>query len=224
MPESRLYEENSYAHYNYLRPSFISKLKRHRFEVALSLARPYFGSCAIDFGCADGVFLPSLAKYFSSVIAIDKDAQSVQKANTLILAMSLTNVTAIQSSDQALIQAPCSVLFLLEVLPYIEDQIGFVRQLLSLVEPAGAIIAAVPRMTGPLFAIKYLVQLLTGMNMSRYTFAEYVCSCVGIVPPTAIRGFKGFDERQTRESLKRNFTMRVWSELTSIFYIIRKDQ
>src|SRR2546423_331631 len=58
-----------YSQYNYLRPGIIQKLKRGRFEKALQLARPYFGTgAALDFGCADGVFLPSLANYFEAVV------------------------------------------------------------------------------------------------------------------------------------------------------------
>src|SRR5262245_40899173 len=64
---------SSYAEYNYLRPGFTSRLKYEHFELALRLTRRYFHTCnVIDFGCADGIFVPSLSLYFNKVAAVDK--------------------------------------------------------------------------------------------------------------------------------------------------------
>jgi len=61
-------EKISYTSHNYLKPWIYSALKIRHFEAALYLTKEYFHKCnVIDFGCADGVFLPSLAKYFNKV-------------------------------------------------------------------------------------------------------------------------------------------------------------
>ena len=71
LENSENYEYIPYSEYNFFKPGFSSLIKKLHFEIALRLTRKYFyKSSAIDFGCADGIFLPSLSKYFKSVLAI----------------------------------------------------------------------------------------------------------------------------------------------------------
>lgn len=88
------YEEyETYAEHNYLRPGLVSYIKTRHFELSLELTRDHFHKCnVIDFGCADSVFLPSLAKYFTRVVGIDRVPEYVELSAKLVRAVGLSNV------------------------------------------------------------------------------------------------------------------------------------
>jgi tRNA G46 methylase TrmB len=92
--ESHYYKQyKTYAEYNYLRPGISSYIKCWHFETALRLTKGYFhNSNVIDFGCADGVFIPSLSKYFNHVCAIDRNPSFVKIASALVSTQNLSNV------------------------------------------------------------------------------------------------------------------------------------
>src|ERR1700674_2083941 len=115
----------TYAQYNYLRPGLIPWMKRRRFELALRLAAPWFHRTpVIDFGCADGVLLPSLSKHFPSVIGADRDPSACAVAAALVRDLGLTNVEIVCSADGDTAEgqdsrievAGCRLMFVLETL------------------------------------------------------------------------------------------------------------
>jgi len=136
----------TYAEYNYLRPGLASFIKSRHFEVALKLTRQYFHRYnVIDFGCADGVFLPSLAKYFGAVCGIDKNQCFINLAQSLVEQLALNNVKLICNQTLSIeeIRTQISadpnyqVLFLLETLEHIgqkealyESKVAFIEELL----------------------------------------------------------------------------------------------
>jgi len=55
-------------------------------DKALDLTKNYFGKAnVIDFGCADGVLLHSLSKYFNNVVGVDIDSESIKICHTVIM-------------------------------------------------------------------------------------------------------------------------------------------
>ena len=71
----------TYTKYNYTKQGIASFLRVRHFEHALRLTREHLCEFnAIDFGCADGPFLPSLSGYFRHVVAIDRDTQEKESA------------------------------------------------------------------------------------------------------------------------------------------------
>ena len=92
----------SYTHYDYLQPGVASLLRLMHFEYALRLTKEYFHKAdVIDFGCADGPFLPSLSKNFNHVAAIDRNSDFLKIASELVNTMQLDNVKLICNSDMA---------------------------------------------------------------------------------------------------------------------------
>ncbi|MEA1998642.1 MAG: class I SAM-dependent methyltransferase [Euryarchaeota archaeon] len=78
-------EFKTYSEYNYLRPGIASQIKRRHFEICLKLMSRWFHKAnVIDFGCADGYFLPSLANYFDRVVAIDKNPDFIRVATEVV--------------------------------------------------------------------------------------------------------------------------------------------
>jgi 2-polyprenyl-3-methyl-5-hydroxy-6-metoxy-1,4-benzoquinol methylase len=162
----------TYSQFNYLRPGLIPRLKRHRFEVALRLARPHFGrGPAIDFGCADGVLVPSLAKFFPRVVAFDTDEDVLRAARALVSTLGLENARVVNNRGMSIGEMreaagdPARVLFLLETLEHVGDparlypsKVEFVEELFALLEPDGVIVVSVPKMVGIPFLLKYGVQ------------------------------------------------------------------
>src|SRR5580693_4791377 len=60
-------DTKSYSEYNYSFTGISSYIKTGHFETVLQLTKEYFHKCnVIDFGCADGIFLPSISKYFNT--------------------------------------------------------------------------------------------------------------------------------------------------------------
>jgi 2-polyprenyl-3-methyl-5-hydroxy-6-metoxy-1,4-benzoquinol methylase len=196
-PDSRVFQESeagyrgafrTYSQYNYLRPGLIPWLKCQRFEIALRLAEPQFGrGTAADFGCADGVLLPSLARAFPRAVGIDIDRGSTTVASAVVADLGLHNVDVCCSdtcadgipSIHALPNAPFRVMFLLETLEHIGEpgnlvsiQRDFVAKLFELVETGGQIIVSVPRMVGSGFLAKYLARRLLRIRGDAITWGE----------------------------------------------------
>jgi 2-polyprenyl-3-methyl-5-hydroxy-6-metoxy-1,4-benzoquinol methylase len=156
----------TYSQYNYLTPGIGSFLRRRHLEFALLLTREYFHKCSvIDFGCADGPFLPSLSKYFDYVIGVDREPKFIELASRI--ARNLPNVEIIDNSNlgvgdlKAKLKKKFHILFLLETLEHVgnenhpwEFRVKFVEELFNLIDKDGIIVISVPNMVG----IPFLVQ------------------------------------------------------------------
>jgi 2-polyprenyl-3-methyl-5-hydroxy-6-metoxy-1,4-benzoquinol methylase len=168
----------TYASYNYLRGGLIARVKAAHFEAALRMTRPWFGANAIDFGCADGVFLPSLAHWFSTVVGIDRDPDSVDIADTAMRAVGLADVRLICSDgmDPAALAAQLApdrfeVLFTIMTLEHFgergrlyESRADLVENMFDLLEPGGVIVASVPNMVGLAFLLQRIALAAGGLH------------------------------------------------------------
>jgi 2-polyprenyl-3-methyl-5-hydroxy-6-metoxy-1,4-benzoquinol methylase len=223
----------TYAHYNYLRPGPIAALKRRRFDIALSLARPWFHKTgAIDFGCADGVLLPSLAKYFTRVAAVDNDPRVIPIAKQVVEESRLESVDVINSQHmpmpalRARLLGPrgdreYGVMFLLETLEHVGPDAAdmdcyayraeFVRDLFSFLVPPARIIVSVPRMTGIGFLTRYVTQNTLGMAHEHIPVADALRAGI-LGDTTALEsqwtgGHLGFNDRKMERELRRWFNV-----------------
>jgi 2-polyprenyl-3-methyl-5-hydroxy-6-metoxy-1,4-benzoquinol methylase len=199
----------------------------------------------LTFGCADGIFLPSLAKYFSNVVAVDSDPLMFASSQHLVSRSSLQNVRVVFNrylpvednhfwSIERLgeeIGGGFSAIFVLETLEHVgesfdtmySDKISLVRGLMALLAPGGILIASVPRMTGPLFGIKYLVQLATGRKWEPMSVGEAMASVAGNTDSLRHRwtnNHVGFNEHKLKSELQLHFKVDVHRSLTSFFYAI----
>jgi len=57
----------------------------------------------IDMGCADGLLLPSLAKAYGHVMAIDVNEDFVARSQRLIQSVKLENVQALSSAGLSIV-------------------------------------------------------------------------------------------------------------------------
>jgi len=160
---------STYAEYNYLGGGPVAHVKAAHFEVALQEARPWFGSTpVIDFGCADGVMVPSLARHFGEVLAIDRQQEFVDITQRVIDGCGLGNASVMCNAGigmdelaERLRPRGYAVAFLLETLEHIAEpqdlygsRAAFVAQLLALLRDDGIVIASVPTMVGSAFLIQ----------------------------------------------------------------------
>jgi hypothetical protein len=223
---------STYSEYNYLRPGIISKLKRRRFDVALSLARQWFGKVgAVDMGCADGILLHSLAHYFPKVLGCDLDQRFCDTAANST--SGLSNVRVVRGSAEA-VGSGYGLMFLLEVLEHVgnspasmyQDKVEFLRGLFGTLDSPKIIIASVPRMVGPLFLLKYLIQEVTGMHKEELSGVELIqCGLFGdtdsLVEKRWSGGHIGFNENKLTAELRKHFSVKVKHTLTSVFYVLQ---
>jgi 2-polyprenyl-3-methyl-5-hydroxy-6-metoxy-1,4-benzoquinol methylase len=228
-----------YSHYNYLRPGMIQKLKRGRFEKALAMAKPYFSTgAALDFGCADGVFLPSLAKYFDAVAGVDTEPGYVEAAQSMVDAMALSNVSLVCNRGMSIdalaerLGRKFRIAFVLETLEHVgslpalyESKTDFVEDLFSLLEPGGLIVASVPRMVGVRFLAKHVIQLSLRVPTEKFGFGNLMRASLmrdtSRLEPRWSGAHLGFNHLRLTEALRKRFDIKVSGTVTSVFYTIR---
>jgi 2-polyprenyl-3-methyl-5-hydroxy-6-metoxy-1,4-benzoquinol methylase len=228
-----------YSHYNYLRPGMIQKLKRGRFEKALAMAKPYFRTgAALDFGCADGVFLPSLAKYFDVVAGVDTEPGYVEAAQSMVDAMALSNVSLVCNRGMSIgalaerLGRKFRIAFVLETLEHVgslpalyESKTDFVEDLFSLLEPGGLIVASVPRMVDVRFLAKHVIQLSLRVPTEKFGFGNLMRASLmrdtSRLEPRWSGAHLGFNHLRLTEALRKRFDIKVSGTVTRVFYTIR---
>lgn len=233
----------TYAEYNYLRPGLIPKLKAKRFETALQLAKLWMGrgESAIDLGCADGIFLPSLSAHFQHVTAVDTVPKYLGWAQALVSRLKLQNVELICNDSMSFEQLRValgartySVAFVLETLEHVgqlpnlyESKGDFLQGVLSLLKPGGVAIISVPKMVGPAFFIKHMIQRMLRLPRDKMTFGQAVRSAF-LYDTDALEPFwdghhVGFNHIKLENMLEKRFDIvRTQPTLTSLFYVVRQ--
>ena len=169
----------TYSEYNYLRPGIASYFRTRHFEHALLLTREHFHKCnVIDFGCGDGPFLPSLAKYFNRVLAIDKHPKYIELASKVVSSTGLDNVELLCNRDltsddikSKMGNENYHILYLLETLEHVGDKsnlwgsrVDFIKELSGLIDESGMIVISVPKMIGISFLLQRLGLFLSGAH------------------------------------------------------------
>lgn len=178
---------NTYAEYNYLRPGIASSIRLRHFELCLSMTRDYFNDFnAIDFGCADGVFLPSLSKYFKYVAGIDRRRDFINISSIVAKSLNLKNVDLICNDDKSMSDVkallphqPYHVAYILEVLEHVgererpwESRVSFLMAVADLLDPKGVLVVSVPKMVGPAFLIQRVGLALLGAHREPISWGD----------------------------------------------------
>lgn len=178
-------ERFSYAKFNYLNDGALTRLKRLHFDQALDMADRLLPSdsarcvSALDVGCADGIFLPTLSQHFETVVGIDIRSDMIHLANCVVNEATLTNVRLLCSSGMSSNQVrgslgsqAFSVAFSLETIEHVGDpadiypsKVEFLKEISSWLSPGSLIIISVPNMVGVPFLLQRAV--LAGFNMPR---------------------------------------------------------
>jgi len=224
-----------YSHYLYLRRGFTSWLNRRRLKIALQFARPWFGGRAMDFGCGDGILLPTLSRQFRQVTGIDYEPKQLDLARTLARNLRLDNVRLACNRDAPLPQladGPYDVIFALETLEHVgtpgnmyPSKLVVVRELVSLLASGGALVTEVPIMVGPRFMLKYISQAVLRRYHEKLSFAELLRSAV-LSDTDALEerwagGHIGFNHKKLRNLIVGEFN--IIRELTHgdrVFWVV----
>ena len=169
----------TYSERNYLKPGIASFLQTMHFEHALRLTKEYFHKCSVvDFGCADGPFLPSLARYFNHVVGVERRPQDVELASKVVSVAGLKNVRLICNDNLIMSDLKSKlgnmkyhILYLLETLEHVgdksnlwESKVNFLKELSSLIDERGIIVISVPNMVGIPFLLQRLGLFLLSAN------------------------------------------------------------
>ena len=232
----------TYAEYNYLKPGISSYIKGLHFEMALRLTKEYFhNSNVIDFGCADGVFIPSLSQHFDHVCAIDRNPSFVKTASALVRTLGLCNVElvcndglTIKDVKSRLSGRNYHVLYLLETLEHVgdkdsqyESKIRFLEEIASLIDKEGIIVISVPKMVGVSFLIQRTGLALTGSvrepiswsNLLRASFTKNTTD----LEDRWNGGHLGFDHRKIESRIKNKFHLLKKRDIMfQVLYVIKK--
>jgi len=228
----------SYAIRNYYGNGPIGRMKRQRFERALRLARDRFGGHAIDFGAADGLLLPSLARHFQRVVGVDLRPEVLDRAGRLVQALELDNVQLICNRGlspaelRQRIGDGYDTMFLLETLEHVGAQpdiwtskIDFLRDCFDLLERDGRIIVSVPKMVGMSLLVKNLLQRSLQLSHDKLTFRQLLKSSIlrdtDDLEPLWNGHHIGFNHLKLEPHLAEHFTVHHRSESAiSVFYVL----
>lgn len=230
----------SYSDYNYLQPGIASFMRTRHFEQALKLTREYFHKAnVIDFGCADGPFLPSLSKYFNHVFAIDNSPIFLKIASKVVNIMNLSNVELL-CNDDIMLDVVASkiaghkyqILFLLETLEHIgnkaapwESRIDFIKELFSLLDEKAIIIISVPNMIGISFLLQRLGFLLLNVKNKEKVSLTDLLKVTLFNETTNLEkqwqgGHLGFNHKKLEYHLENDFT--ILNKKNIIFQVLYK--
>jgi 2-polyprenyl-3-methyl-5-hydroxy-6-metoxy-1,4-benzoquinol methylase len=235
----------TYSEYNYLRPGVSSRIKTRHFEVALKLTRRHFRSCnVIDFGCADGVFLPSLSRYFNHVVGIDNNPQFITICETLLRKLDLTNVELVCNDSltlsglsQRVSGRSYDILYLLETLEHVgdrdspyESRIHFLREIATLIADDGMIVLSVPKMVGVSFLVQHIGLAALGLareeiSLSNLLKASFLNNTVDLEKEWDHFKHLGFSHKKLESYLSSAFQILRRKELAfQVVYIIAKPR
>jgi 2-polyprenyl-3-methyl-5-hydroxy-6-metoxy-1,4-benzoquinol methylase len=225
--------------------------RRIHFETALRLTSNYPQSInVIDYGCADGPFLPSLSRYFNKVVGIDRDKEYLKIASRCIEKMHLPNVQLVHIENikpsepvvpleqlkSPLTTEEFTILFLLESLEHIGDpenvynsQMRFLKELFCLLSTEGIIVISVPKMFGLSYFFQTVGLKILGQNL------EYSCHSTkdlikaslwidtGSIEKQWTGYHLGYNYKKLEAALKQNFEIINKKDIFfQVVYVIRQ--
>jgi len=217
----------TYTSYNYGGGRLVARVKAAHFEAALRLTREHHGrSGAIDFGCADGVFLPSLARHFPRVYAVDVRPDMVAVAERVCRELGLRGVTVVCNRERDFESLARDtegggyrVAFLLETLEHVgererlyESKAEFLAELLGLLEPGGIVVVSVPVMVGLPFLVQRIVLRALGLHREAIAARDLAKAVLrrdtdGLEPSWTGDAHLGFNHLKLEARLRERFTI-----------------
>ena len=225
-----------------------SFLRTRHFEYALRLTQQYFNKFnVIDFGCADGPLLPSLAKYFNYVIGIDTEPDFIELASRVVDSSGLKKVILICNKNLTadelkfkLRDYKFEILFLLETIEHIGDRndlwhskIKFINELFTLLEQDGIIVVSVPKMVGIPFLLQRIGLFTLNSERENISFDNLIRSSV-FKDTTSLEknwqswqmgkiGHLGFNHLKLERLLEKEFNIIKKKDIFSqIIYVMQK--
>jgi 2-polyprenyl-3-methyl-5-hydroxy-6-metoxy-1,4-benzoquinol methylase len=233
---------HTYGEYNYLRPGLVARVKTAHFERALALTREHFGRAdVIDFGCADGVFLPSLARHFPFVAAVERVPHFAEVAERVVEEAGLSNALVVCNEGrdldwlrERLGGREYRIAFCLEVLEHVGEpgdlygpKLRLLDELFSLLGPDGCVVLSVPTMVGLPFLIQRTALAATGGFREplswRQIFRAGVLRDTSELEPHWDGGHLGFSHLRLEAGLRERFRLEHRESLGfQMLYVVRR--
>ena len=236
-------ENGTYSWHNYLRPGILSYIKRRHFNLCLDIVDKYFTNVnVIDFGCADGFFIPSLSKYFNNVIAIDINPVFTSISEKIVSKLGLNNVDVICNKDLTIEEIAgklsgkrCHILFMLEVLEHIgekptdmyDSKVNLLNGASTLIDDAGIIVISVPKMVGMAFLIQRIGLKIFGLQRERVSTKDLIMASIfndkKNLEKQWTKDHIGFNHIIMEKKIEKDFDiLDKKNDLFQIIYVIRK--
>lgn len=236
-------EYKTYSEYNYLGSGIAPRIKRRHFEICLRLTSKHFHKVnVIDFGCADGWFIPSLARYFNHVVAVDKNPDSMHLARKIVDKANIQNVNLMCNEDLTIKEIttilsgePYHILFLLEVLEHIgdksdsmyESKIDLLKEVSTLIDEDGIIVISVPKMVGITFLFQRVGLTIFRMNRERISLKDLIKASIfndtSNMEKAWRGGHMGFNHKKLEKYIRNEFDiLQKRNDLFQIIYVIGK--
>ena len=229
----------SYSEYNYIGSRIDRKIKKLHFNRALELALKRGSSqTVVDFGCADGFFLPSLSRYFSEVFGIEQNSRFAHTARVLKDRRNLQNTQVFCNATQEerdlmfrRVRQKADTLFAMEVIEHVGtsenmyfSKSEFIKELFKLVQPNGKIIISVPVMIGVPFLIQRAAMKILGLHPEKISLSQFF-KCVLLKNTDGLEkkwagGHLGFNHIKLEIELSKNFNLVSHSVFFSKLYEI----
>jgi 2-polyprenyl-3-methyl-5-hydroxy-6-metoxy-1,4-benzoquinol methylase len=177
----------TYGQYNYLHSGLLPGIKRLHFSQALDLANSHAPNAikVIDYGCADGVFLPTLSARYKDVAGIELRPEFCNIAEKCVRTANLTNARVFCNAQMSVeeerkaLGGDFDVAFCLEVVEHAgvresmwTSRVSFIKHLLSLLRPGGVAVVSVPAMLGIPFLIQRLALWGAGAQRDAISWKE----------------------------------------------------
>jgi 2-polyprenyl-3-methyl-5-hydroxy-6-metoxy-1,4-benzoquinol methylase len=232
----------TYTAYNYLRAGRIaSRVKRLHFEMALALTADHFGRArVVDFGCGDGPFLPSLARYFPEVVGVEARSEFAKLAERVVAAARLDNARVLCNAGQSFAEiagragGPFDLVFLLEVLEHIgsrdrlyESKLEFLDGLTQFLKPGGLLVVSVPRMVGLPFLVQRLGLWALRLHREPISLRQLARAVVfsdteELEPHWVNDSHLGFNEKKLLRFLRTRYEpLKTWDGFFQVAYLLR---
>lgn len=233
----------TYSEYNYLNNSISARIKRTHFKKALRITQKYFHKAnVIDFGCADGFFLPSLSKYFNHVLGVDHKEEFIQICSIIKEKMNLSNVTLLCNKNvdfkelsSRMPDGPYNIIFLLEVLEHVGEKeqlysskIAFLENLMELLSDDGISVISVPNMVGFSFLLQRIgltlsSQVKVPMSWKNFLKAVLLKNTDDLEAEWTPLIHPGFNHLKLERFLTRKFKkVQKLAGIFQVFYVIGK--
>lgn len=201
-----------------------------RLRRSLEIASPQPEERALEFGCWEGYFLPSLLANYAQVCAVENDSASLvenipgkwtilQSARELCAAESaaLAHLQLVKADGERLPLRSESfdAVFCLDSLAYVrqESRLAVLSELCRVLKPTGTAVFTLPIELGPTLLVRQLLRWASGVRLDDYSWRKLIRAVFffpeGRRPSSGPSNLIGYDYRQDQELIASNFDVRI---------------
>jgi ubiquinone/menaquinone biosynthesis C-methylase UbiE len=117
-----------------------------KMELICSLYKYDPRSVVLDIGCGPGIFIPTLAKFFSKVIAVDINGDDIEIAQKICSSLGIQNTTFLlaDAAKAPVDRESVDIVFSIDVFEHIKDLIPSIEGLHAIIKKDGILVVSAP--------------------------------------------------------------------------------